>query len=356
MDLNPQLCAALKRKFNGHVQIANEGIKNEWRITYNGRIKERELISRGQNFRVNCPYCNDTRQRLYISYEWGVTDTLTGHTNLNLVNCYNESCFAHVPERKSILFFEVLFGRPVLKAFLKQGTTRVAGEYVAPGFCVPLHKLNPGHIAIQYLRNERNFDINILSHSYGVKWCDYSDLSTARSRIIIPVIENKKEISWMARLPYKREFVNEQGQKIPKYYNMPGSKTERYLFNYDSAKQYKTVILVEGAFDCINIGPPAIGLMGKSISPYNLDRLISHVSRNNILIVIALDPDKALADRQSKHHIEVTADKIRRQYTKVMPFYLPSNTDPGGISRDLFKQLLFQSANEQNVELDFSKI
>ena len=45
-----------------------------------------------EDYRVNCPFCSDTRHRLYISCQWGVYDPFAGHSNIHLIRCYNENC------------------------------------------------------------------------------------------------------------------------------------------------------------------------------------------------------------------------------------------------------------------------
>jgi hypothetical protein len=355
VDLNPQLYAALKRKFNGNVRIVNEGIKNVWRTVFKGDKKERELISRGQNFATDCPFCNDTRQRLYISYEWGVDDPITGRPDLRLANCFNEQCLSYNPHYREVLFFEILYGKPINRTAIRPGRIREPGTYTPPGVTVPINELATDHIAYQYLAN-RGFNLTILSKVYKISWCQSSDNKMVANRIIIPIISEDKEIGWLGRLAHDSALASSSGRKIPKYYNMPNLRSERLLYNFDLAKQFKTLIIVEGAFDSIVVGAPSVGVFGKTVSNYNLDRLMSHVTKNDVLVVIAFDPDKPANDRQSKHHIEVASNKFKHFHQKVMSLYLPTGTDPASLGRSQFKQLLYEAANMQNFKLDFTRI
>jgi DNA primase len=135
---------------------------------------------------------------------------------------------------------------------------------------------------------------------------------------------------------------------------MAGMQVSRILYNFDTAKRFKTVILVEGAFDAIRVGPPAVAVLGRSISTHNVDKLVSLVSRTGATIVVALDPDISKTDKQSRHHIEVAVNKIKHHYSKVMPLYLTSGSDPASLTRQEFRRLLYESAAAQNVTLDFS--
>jgi len=354
--LNKQLFDALNKKFknSGGVRIVNEGVQNQWQRVWKHGKWRREIITHGENYFVNCPYCNDTRCRCYINYEFG-TVADDGSLNLNLIKCFNEECFIYVPERRNIFFMEVLFGRPVSKAAIKQGVIRDPGEYVSPGETIPLHKLDLSHPAVTYLRG-RGFNPSILSLVHKLSWCTVSDFKYAQSRIIIPVVENGKECGWLARIAQDGDFYDSAGKKIPKYYNSRGFSSSRHLYNFDRAKHYRTIILVEGAFDALKVGPPAMALFGKSISSYNVEKLASVVRRNDALVVVALDPDKSKTDRSARHHIEVAVNKIKYSHTKVMPFYLPSGTDPAKLTREQFWQLLYAAASVQGFTLDFSTV
>jgi len=334
--------------------VANQGIQNQWHTTYKGNTLQRELTDHGEQYRCHCPFCNDTRHRCYVNYEFGVVDPF-GQSNLHLIKCFNEECFTYDPEKRNIFFMEVLYGRPVLKSSIQSGKIRQPGEYTSPGTTIPIHKLDPTHSAITYLTS-RGFDPIVLWHVYKVSWCTQSNLRFAQSRIIIPVIENGVECGWLARIAQNGDFMDEAGRRMPKYYNMPGFQSQKHLYNFDQAKNYKTIILVEGALDAIKVGPPAIALLGKSVSTVNVERLVSFADRNDVLIVVCLDPDKPVTDRSSKHHIEVAVSKLKRQYSKVMPMYLPTGSDPASLDRSEFRRLLNEAAEKEGIKLDFSRI
>lgn len=356
--LNPNLYAALERKFRnaGGVLIANEGVKNEWRLAAHGESLRRELVFKGEQYRVCCPFCGDNRHRLYLNYEFGTTD-IDGRTILYAASCLNEQCFQLIPAYRHAFFMEVLFGKPISKAFMRVSEGRKREEYVSPGDVIPLSKLDADHIAVQYLEG-RGYDRNKLSYLYQVGWCASSTMRNVRSRIIIPVIFDGKEVGWMARLAQDGELTTVGGYTIPKYYNMPGFRRQTCLYNYDNAKHYKSIIIVEGALDCIRVGGPAVALLGKSISMQNAERLSALVHKTGGMLVVALDPDQSIAEQGTRHHIEIAADKLRSKLGKehekrVMPFYLPSGVDPGKLERVEFQRLLRSAAAEQNIELEF---
>src|SRR4051794_18793914 len=56
----------------------------------------------GEQYRVCCPFCPDTRKRLYINHRWGLFDERTRSKNLWLAKCYNEDCLKCSLRRRSL--------------------------------------------------------------------------------------------------------------------------------------------------------------------------------------------------------------------------------------------------------------
>ena len=104
--LNPRLFRALQATFRGGVEIANQGQRRsvvylpDWR--HGGKLTAHPSDS-GEEYRVNCVFCNDTRKRLYFSYQWGERDPRTGQDNLHLVHCFNEDCLQGGMWRKNCI-------------------------------------------------------------------------------------------------------------------------------------------------------------------------------------------------------------------------------------------------------------
>ncbi|MEJ7639725.1 MAG: hypothetical protein WKF75_17570, partial [Singulisphaera sp.] len=94
---NPELYEALQRVF-GTVAIAKdrEDFKLSPTVTpsyRNGKITfKQEVLDYGETYRVDCPFCNDRRQRLWINHLWAEEDEETGRDNLHLATCFNEEC------------------------------------------------------------------------------------------------------------------------------------------------------------------------------------------------------------------------------------------------------------------------
>ena len=103
-QLNPTLYQALQAAF-GSVSVTND-LQPRQVLTLpdwqdGGRLRS-QVVASGEQYRVNCPYCGDERQRLYFNYEWAVPDS-DGHDNLHLVKCFNENCLASRERQRDLL-------------------------------------------------------------------------------------------------------------------------------------------------------------------------------------------------------------------------------------------------------------
>src|SRR5687767_12890973 len=107
--LNAFLFGALQACF-GKVLVANEGEHShvyycpDW--TRGGKPRA-ETAHSGEYYRVNCPFCTDSRFRLWINHRWGVYDQVTGNYNLHLAHCYNtdgmpDGCLAEPGRRQQL--------------------------------------------------------------------------------------------------------------------------------------------------------------------------------------------------------------------------------------------------------------
>lgn len=353
--LNPILHAALHRKFKniGDVRVANEGIRNEWHFVLRGEKKRREIKEFGEQYRVNCPFCSDGRHRLYLNYEFGTLDP-DGRVMLGIAECFNENCLTMNPDNRETLFHEVLWGRPVARAHVSTGSVKPPARYIEPGDTTPLHLLDKDHVAVQYLKG-RGFEVGVLSRIYGLSWCSKSPMDYAESRIIIPFIQNGKMIGWKARYPYNGDFFTSTGHKIPRYFNMPGMNTSEVLYNWDHAKRYKTIILVEGELDALKQSGPAVGILGKSLSSHNANRIVNLTGRTGATVVVALDPDKDETDKKGLHPIERVCNKLKERDAdiRLLPLYLPLGTDPANYTKKEFQRLLHSAAAEKGMRLEF---
>ena len=115
--------------------------------------------------------------------------------------------------------------------------------------------------------------------SYGIGWCPSGYYG---NRMVIPVVQNGLCVSFVAR-----DMTGKAEKKVlyPK-----GSHTSRMLFNYDRAKEFSQVILVEGVLDALRVGPRAVALFGTTLSSAQYALLAASQATE---VVLMLDGDDA---------------------------------------------------------------
>lgn len=301
--LNPQLYAALQREFS-NVKLANRGqpaTGDSW----------------GEYYRVNCPRCGDTKQRLWINHLFNADDG-RGGSNLHLVICYNQNC---IPTRQQQIqlrdqLFPYLYGLPIpgvgspepqsLQAILPApspaGLEKITGPRV-----VPLEEPNaePGRAYLE----SRGFALEEISEIWEVRYCPKtSGLSYAppKSLIIpvescqIPLGSTEPEFGlagWQARnlTPSPSE---------PKYFTMPGMRVNRHLYGIlEAADGEGPLVVVEGVTDVWRLGPNGIATFGKSMSS----------QQRQLLIRLAVDrPIVVMYDRDAAGEGDRVAGSLRQ--------------------------------------------
>ena len=315
--LCPTLYSKLQDRFRT-VLIANEG---EAFRSYpatdlrTGRPQVR-VVASGEQYRVSCPRCGDTRHRLYLGHRWADYPWL--------VYCHNENCY-DTPAQRQQLYSYVFHTRRPVSAPARRGRD-CPDRAVAcrlPGTVIPLDALPPDHPAAAYLAG-RGFDPAELARLYGVGFCDRADAGyrAAEGRIIVPVEADGVPVGWQAR------FVGDRNWKacaVPKYWTMPGLRVKWTLYNLDRARHRAFAVLVEGVTDVWAVGPNAVALFGKSIS-FHQRRALERTLGGRPLVVM-LDGD---AQREN--------DAVTRGLAALLPggvvrVTLPPGRDPADFSR-----------------------
>lgn len=351
MILNPNLYSLLCKRFRP-VLVANEGEGMVCRYMPDP-IKggnSLQIDSFGEGYRLNCLFCNDTRQRLYINHRYGMPDPITGSDNLHLWKCFNEECqkepvnrklLAHRvfgminrKERELLSLRNVRQGRPALATPLTQSEP--------PGALTYLEHLEPDHPARQYLLS-RGFDLGELSRTWNVLYCEEAGPAypVANNRLIIPVIMNDLWVGWQARaVP---GLGSSWGDDAPKYFTMPGLRKSRLVYNHDLARKQPFVVICEGPTDVWRVGPAGVALLGKQASPEQL-RLIA-AGWSGKPVVALLDADAAAES-------DLLVAQLRRVSSGgVVQIRLPQGQDPGDMNRQELWALIREQAARQQVDL-----
>jgi hypothetical protein len=323
MPLNPELYHRLQRLF-GTVVIANPdqpltGYKQQ------ALGKQHQTFvtqSAGERYRISCPYCrfqvrsDDTRQRLWISYRWGVPDT-DGQRFWWAIKCYNENCLDNpdtLAHFRNWVYAGI--GGTRLSRQLTSPPPRVdPGPAPWPGLCVPLAELRPDHHAWQYVVS-RNFNPVQLTQKYQVHYCLCAEpeFGQATNRLVFPVLQGGKLVTWQARYIGETDW-----RRVAKYYNCPGRPNSNCLYGLDNATDRQLVVLVEGVTNVWRMGDNVCGLFRKTMSALQFDL----IRQNWDFAVVMLDED---AERNARN----TVDRLRGE----MPCCwvpMPKGADPDSL-------------------------
>ena len=170
--LNGPLYKRLQKVFGG-VKVTRPGVpmhatRSTDYLTGEPRLQVSES---GEQYRVSCPFCNDTRFRLYVHHTWGQRDLFGRKVNF-LAHCHNEDCLRN-PENRQKLTQSLAGAEGVITPVARSSRVRPSDpnkEYPLPGLVKRLDELPPDHVARQYLSG-RKFDPDKLARIYGVSFC-----------------------------------------------------------------------------------------------------------------------------------------------------------------------------------------
>ena len=344
LPLNQLLYDRLRQRF-GSVLIARQGEALTGCLMDLGQGKPRFQVSNpGEYLRIACPFCFDTRHRLWINHRWGVgPDGVPGERLWWMAICYNENCLDKPENRKALrtaIYGGV--GRELhpSRVRIRRGAMTMSSLGTAewPGRCLRVDQLRPEHHAVQYLLG-RGFDPVRLAEAYDVAFCQEapSDFPVAGNRLIVPIMMRGKMASWQAR---HVGDIDWKSTGIPKYVNCSGTNKRLMLYGFDDAVTLPFCIVVEGVSDVWAVGTGAVALLGKSMSQQQFDLIRSCWKA----AVILLDDDAVQA-----------AEDLHRRLGQVMPVVrvaLPPGLDPASIDHTHLWDLIYQASTEQGVDLE----
>ena len=251
----------------------------------------------GLEFRVCCPFCPepDRKFKLYIN---------PGRQQFNCYRCHKGGTLRGLLGE----LYSPSFAAQRIE--VREKEEPLPDNVRPPGYSVPINTLDSVHPVIEYLTKTRKrpFDANELYNTFGVRYCtqgtvfktDDFHFNTSNT-IIFPVWMFGKVIGWQSRLMYEPDKMNddqcsalgfpkdEDGDwmRPPKYLTSPGFRKGRVLYNFDLARKFPYVVVTEGTFDCMSVGPAAVATFGTGISEQQCRLLKTYWQT----VIIMLDPE-----------------------------------------------------------------
>lgn len=284
--LNPLLYSQVQARF-GAVLISNQGLPAE--ITYYREgDRLRVEAKHGEYYRVNCPKCGDTRQRLYISYLFGTFDPKTKSRLWHCAVCYN--CNRTAKDMYLDDLVKEHFGKMKVLVPSRPVTEVVDPQEVRPpiGQHALLHDLPSTHPARAYLEG-RGYDCNELGQRYY--WMYYHDCDEyfLARRIFIPVLHERKDGALVMVGYQSRAIPGLSVADKPKYWTMPGFPKSYVLYNLHNARKHSRIILTEGVTDAARVGDNAVAMLGKSLSRFQINLLLMRCRHARLGVMLDSD-------------------------------------------------------------------
>ncbi len=281
-----------------------------------------------QEVAINCPSCTengeptpDQNQKLWINMEKGRFYCYRCQWRGNLVglvmklqNCPKDTAMQMLKGTSLDPLDHLNLTLNIEKYDLEEDYDEELREVELPYGYEPLMKQHPylekRGIPWQYA-DRNDFGIGVAGH--------------VKDRIIVPMYVDDRLVFWQARATWDEP----DNKKFKKVLNPSGVSARNILYNYDVAKRFEEIILVEGFTDAIKVGPDAVATNSKVLQPIQVEYLKDSKAKS---IVIMWDLDawtdgKKRKDKRSS--VDKAADYLKSFGFKVKGAKLPKGRDPG---------------------------
>jgi len=272
----------------------------------------------GDNYSYHCPFCNHPKRKLEVNF----AENEKGKNNWHCWVCNAKGT------RLSTLFKKIPVSSSKLDELGKyvkiyQGIGDKTNETILelPIEFISLDDPDTSNMntrkALKYLKNR---GINSLSiKRYNIGYCDKGQYS---DRVVIPSYDDEGNLNFFTT----RSFTDN-----PRRYKNP--KVSRDIIPFaNTINWHSPIILCEGVFDAIAIKRNAIPLLGKTIPPKLIERIVSDSVRQ---VFIALDND---ALKQALEYCETLMNLGKEVFLINL-----EQKDPSNIGFKEFTKLLHKS-------------
>lgn len=177
-----------------------------------------------------------------------------------------------------------------------------------------------GKAACKYLLDRGLTIPQIMRYRIG-----YCYVGRYKGRIIVPTLDEEERVQYFVA----RTFLHAEVPYLNPSNSIVRGKTE-VLFNYQNARSMSQIVICEGVFDAIAVGPNAVAVFGKTISAQQANLLAEAGPKE---VVVALDGD---AYPQAMEMGQILAS----YGLEVRVARLPREADPASLNRlDLSRYL-----------------
>ncbi len=316
--------------------------------------------SHGEQYRVNCPFCKDTKGHLYISYLSYARPVINdvqlqmGHLR---AQCFRGNCLQNSDNYQC------------LEGYINRAMP-IAGTDIDTGFDIDCSdsadpkETMKSEVTLEGLRSwvpdwqpiNENTDKGVLDYLVSrhvtqndIDWLNigWGPIKSTRTGkylndqlpwVLIPVVNNNKVVGVQARCP--EEYLKKKGIK---YWIHPGCRKNTMILNLDRARLLGLGVICEGAFDVLSVGAPGICCFGHTPSTIQ-KRLIASIPQGIVWL-----PDTDVSENLNAIGIaekQVALWNKNNVFSKGAHVVILSKKDPGEMSRqEVWEEVITQVPN-----------
>jgi len=344
--LNPALYRALLAF--GPVGVAKRGERAAVGRPYldlkSGRYRTR-WATKGEHYLACCPYCNDTKNHLAVSYLYGQPDPSGGYPMRDKAHCYH-GCLQDPENQEDLARHLTNFvNKPSRGDIAEHVPFDFAPSGPKPWLALPppenfrlLSDLPDGHIARAYAEG-RGFNPDFLARQYGVGFCDPLPRSEesrwARYRLMVPIHRQGEVVCWQGR--WLAEDYKERDR--PKYRFNKEARSAELLYNLDAVRG-NCLVLVEGVMDAWSVGLDAVARFSDGLRDAQLGLLVKwHTEHPDGAVYLIADPGPSALKKARGVLSRLRAARIP---SCLVPLPI-EGVDPGATPTHLLRQALLKA-------------
>lgn len=349
---NEKLYAFLAHYYK-RVKICNAGMPYQYRAARDVNTGKKTIrrISSGEEYAICCPVCKETRFRLSVNHMFG---ELVDGVRIFPAHCWNEECsvvkiltdlyeeFCDIPEDE--LGVSKGIASVIAPTFSLEEVAKECTENLLKlDGIVRVDTLPEDHPAVRYLRN-RNFDPKVLGPLRGIGYCDNDQYKArqAHKRITIPILYKGRYVGWQARaIPGWTKLTldpRKEGKawpyQEPKYWTSPGTRKSFFLYGYDQALAFDTVLVSEGPTDAWRAGACGMAILGRMLSVYQMKMLADVWGQRDGSIILIGDPGFEDDWQRNFDRLQCEVGEARK-----VKLVLPKDCDPGDMTEERLERI-----------------
>jgi len=337
--LNKRLYDMLVGRF-GEVRILNEGMRARYTIVLERKLNGESYLKpsvmdghNGEQYMVCCPYCGDTRFRLCVSYLCGTVVHEAGQEipfGWYLVNCFNEQCDTRRFSEELKPYVVRSLNRIVIDDSRGKEVEQNKPQELPAG-CVSLSAA-PDFV-LDYVRNDRRFDPQYLSDTWGIRYAPESSHPMIRNRLVIPIYFRYVLVGFQTRQ------VGKPVGDFPKYWTSQGMKKSIIIYNWDRAKTLPALVITEGVTDAWRCGPMGTAIFGKKLSVLQARLVCSEFQDKTVFICL----DGSEESDMNKTHERLRSEGYRGN---IVPVRLHPDYDPADYTTEELHRIIGASCEK----------